>query len=318
MTEPAVAILIPTFRRPDGLARLLASLDRLTFTGGRAPRISIVVVDNDADIAPARGDGLARASRHPLDYVVEPVRGLSAARNRALEQVPADTRFIAFIDDDEWAEPQWLDALLAVQAETGAEVVQGPVTPEFARPAPAWMTIGGYFEVGPFEAGDRLDFGASGNCLIDWPKLAASGVRFDMAYNTSGGEDADFFERLLALGWSIAAAPDARAHELVPLERMTPAGVRRLEFRKGNTLGRLALRSGAPRRIAERAIKGVGHIAYGATEAVAFGLLVDGAAARGMARVARGAGMLAAFLRLRSHYYGGRPSPHPGRAAGPV
>ena len=316
MTEPSVAILIPTFRRPGGLRRLLASLDRLQFAGARAPRITIVVVDNDAEAPSAPGAEIARWSRHPITYAVEPVRGLSAARNRALDLVPAETRFIAFIDDDEWAEPHWLAELLAVQAETGAGIVQGPVVPEFARAPPAWISVGGYFEVGPFEPGQELGFGASGNCLIDWPALVAARVRFDMAYNTSGGEDADFFDRLLAAGWQIIAAPNACAHEWVPLERMTLAGVRRLEFRKGNTLGRLAIATGRPGVMAMRAAKGAGLIGQGVTEAVAFGLLAEGAAPRGIARMTRGAGMLAAFMNSRSHYYAEARTPLSDRTAG--
>ncbi len=305
MTPVHVAILIPTFRRPEGLARLLASLDALTFVSIAPPRITLVVVDNDGDTSAGPGDAAmpAAAARYPIIRAVEPVRGLSAARNRALELAPFDADFIAFIDDDEWAEPQWLEALIAMQAETGAEIVQGPVVPAFAAPAPGWMIAGGYYEVGPFAPGEALDFGATGNCLIARAALARTAVRFDMAYNHSGGEDADFFGRLLAAGCRIVAAPEARAHEDVPAVRMTMPALLRLQFRKGNTIGRMALATRDARNIAARAVKAFGWIVRGAVEALAFGLLVEGAAPRGLAGIWRGVGMLAAFARVRSRYY---------------
>ena len=41
---PSVALCIPTFRRPQGLRKLLAHVDELTYGG----RLSVIVVDNDA------------------------------------------------------------------------------------------------------------------------------------------------------------------------------------------------------------------------------------------------------------------------------
>lgn len=295
-----VAILIATYRRPDGLARLLASLDGLTFTKVPAPHITVVVVDNDAAAAPAK----APRSRHPLIHVVEPRRGLSAVRNRALDEVPPRTDFVAFIDDDEWAEPQWLDALLAMQAATAADIVQGPVIPSFELEPPAWMRTGGYFEVGPFQPGERLTFGATGNCLVRCALLARTGLRFDMRFNSSGGEDADFFERYLQGGGKIIAAPDARAHELVPATRMTTRGLVRQQFRKGNTLGQLDAATRQVSRYGLRAMKGARWILAGSARIVALGPWVDGAAPVGLASAARGFGMLAALFNVRSNYYG--------------
>ena len=301
----SVAILIATYRRPEGLARLLASLDALTFENRPKPDITVVVVDNDAA---AKSD--PPRSQHPVHYVVEPQRGLSAVRNRALDEVPPETDFLAFIDDDEWAEPQWLDALLAMQAQTSADIVQGPVIPAFELDPPDWMRRGGYFEVGPFQPGEKLTFGATGNCLIRCAMLERTGLRFDMRFNTSGGEDADFFDRHLNSGGEIIAAPAARAYELVPATRMSTRGLMRQQFRKGNTIGQLDAASGLAARYGVRTAKAVRWVLAGGARAIALGPFVKGAAAVGLAGAARGFGMLAALVNVRSSYYGTPPLRH--------
>jgi GT2 family glycosyltransferase len=302
MTAPEhIAVCIATYRRPQGLARLLASLDALTFARA-SPRLTLIVVDNDTN---GGGHAIASAWRgpHAIHAVTEPARGLANVRNRALAEVPGDVTSIAFIDDDEWAEPQWLDALLAVRNETGAGIVQGPVIPSFPVDAPAWLAPSGYLEVGPFRAGEELDFGASGNCLLSPAMLVRTGIRFDPAFNLSGGEDADFFDRLLRAGERIVAAPDARVWEHVPPERMTPAAIGRLFFRKGNTHGFLARRSGSATAVAVRFVKAIGWIGYGLAQIALIGPFREDVRVHGRAKIARGLGTLAAFLSIRSRYY---------------
>ena len=63
----------------------------------------------------------------PVRYLVESRRGISLARNRRLDAVPADADFIAMIDDDERPEPDWLEELLLAQAATAADGVEGRV-----------------------------------------------------------------------------------------------------------------------------------------------------------------------------------------------
>lgn len=240
-----IAIAIATYRRPAGLQRLLASLDRLTFKTHTQPKITIVIVDNDAT-APLSPDAgtCTRWSQWPVVYRVEPQRGLAHVRNACLDAVPSDVAAIAFLDDDEWVEPQWLDALLSKRAITGAGVIQGPVRPIYAVPPRPWLTMAPYHEVGPFADGAQLDHGATGNCLLDRAMLTATGIRFDAAFNASGGEDTDFFQRLLAREVKIVAAADAIAFEDVPLQRMSRAWVLKRQMRVGHTLGVVAQRNG--------------------------------------------------------------------------
>jgi glycosyltransferase involved in cell wall biosynthesis len=288
-----VAICIATFRRPEGLERLIASLGRLTFADA-APQITIVVVDNDAAADPAAPPP---RSRHRIVRHIEPARGLASVRNACLDHAPPSADFIAFVDDDEWVEPQWLDALLAMQRATGAEIVQGPVRPAYPIPPPNWMSEGGYHEVGPFDDGQRLQHGATGNVLIARDALSRAGARFASDYNASGGEDVDFFAFMLARGCRMVAAAEAVAHEAVPLDRMTRAWVLRRRYRTGHTLGLIARRQGG---VFIRLAKALARIGYGIGQSGLGALASSSAANHGLANVAWGLGTLAGLLGLKA------------------
>lgn len=296
-TRPArVAVCITTFRRPEGLKRLLASLDTLTFTRAPSPAITVFVIDNDAD-HPLRDShpGLSSWTRLPLHYRVEEKRGLAHARNAALAAVDASYEAIAFIDDDEWAEPQWLDSLLTMRAATSAMVIQGPVRPEFSQKPEAWMTAVGFYEVGPFEDGTELDWGASGNCLIDKKLLDACGVSFDTSFNHSGGEDSDLFARLLRSGQRIVAARDAVAWETVPAARMQLGWALRRGYRLGHTLGRLALAAPGAKPKLMRLGKAMARIAVGGLQVFPLGVVSRSNRARGLINISWSLGTLASF-----------------------
>lgn len=71
------------------------------------------VVDNDAEgrAGVAVGEALAAGYPWPLHHVVAPERGISHARNRALEAALPGCDYLAFIDDDETAPRDWLREL---------------------------------------------------------------------------------------------------------------------------------------------------------------------------------------------------------------
>jgi succinoglycan biosynthesis protein ExoM len=285
-----IAIGIATYRRPAGLRRLLASLDAQTFKSMPPPRITVVIVDNDAQSTLAEND---RTSQYPVVYRIEPRKGLANVRNACLDSAPVDADFVAFIDDDEWAEPQWLETLLVMQNKTGADVVQGVVLPAYATPAPAWMAQGHYHEVGPFQDGAALTHGASGNILIRRATIAAAGARFHSDFNASGGEDVDFFAQLIGFGARMVAAGAAVAYEETPADRMTMRWILKRRYRTGHTLGLIARHRGGR---ASRTVKAIGRIGVGAGE-VLLGLVTSrGRAVRGLTNVVWGLGTLAALF----------------------
>jgi glycosyltransferase involved in cell wall biosynthesis len=222
-----VSICICTYRRPEGLRRLLRSLGRLD---PASPRHEIIVVDNDVArggedaVRQARAEGLA------IEYLVEPVRGIARARNRSVR--PARGAFVAFIDDDEEADPHWLVNLHGELIRHGADAAIGPVVPVFHEQASPWLVEGGFFDRPRPPTGTVLQRSGArtGNALIRRRCLAALSGPFDERYALSGGEDTDLFVRLHALGCRTIAVDTAIVHEHLPPNRATVRWLLRRRF----------------------------------------------------------------------------------------
>ena len=121
-----VIIAIPTCKRPKSLARLLDAISALRTRAD----ISVLVVDNDAEARQGFNycRRLAADYRWPLRAVIEPQRGIAAARNRLVsEALRSQAQFIAMIDDDEWPGPNWITHFLETQKQTGADILQGSI-----------------------------------------------------------------------------------------------------------------------------------------------------------------------------------------------
>jgi glycosyltransferase involved in cell wall biosynthesis len=119
------AVAVCTRNRPDYVARALDALaaQELSFP--------IVVVDQ----SPGENEALRRreATWSELSVVRDPGRGISRSRNIAWRAL--DAEWIAFMDDDCYAQPGWAGALIeAFQAHPGVSFVSGPVI-EHGAPA---------------------------------------------------------------------------------------------------------------------------------------------------------------------------------------
>ncbi len=219
MPSTRVAICIATYRRPSSLRRLLRSLQDLTFHKISEPDITIVVVDNDPETSAHAVIPEFLSRRYRLRYQSESRRGISFARNTAIENSRfAD--FLTFLDDDEEASPQWLDELLTVQAAYRAEIVAGPVLSRFECTPPEWLIDGRFFHRRRHATGTTLSSVGAGNVLIASTVFhAMSPIWFDPRYSLTGGEDTHFFRRCAALGFPVTWADDAIAYESVPESR---------------------------------------------------------------------------------------------------
>lgn len=262
---PKVAVCAATYLRPQGLTRLLEALDRLTFPRMGAAQVEVVIVDNDpGGSARAVCDALRPGLRWPLRYAWEEQRGISFARNRAVREAAPDADFIAFVDDDEIPEPTWLDEMLAVQREHAADLVAGPVVPEFEETVPDWIVRGRFFDLPRYATGERIEHAGTGNVLIRAALLREMAEPFDTRMALSGGEDTIFFLRLAREGRTMVWADEALIRETVPPSRARAGWILQRAYRVGNTwsLCERELRP-SPKVSALRVAKGLARIAQG-------------------------------------------------------
>ncbi|MBN8945419.1 MAG: glycosyltransferase family 2 protein [Rhizobiales bacterium] len=231
-----VTIGIASLGRPS-LVRTLQSLCSITVPAGLA--IEIVVADDDpGGGAAARVESGAPWSV-PVRVVAVGAGNISSARNACLDA--ARGSLMAFVDDDEWVEPDWLVRLLAALDEFDAEVVIGPVFPVYPAGTPDWLVQANPLHVDWGRRGRKVDTGRSGNVLFRRARVERLGLRFDPALGKTGGEDTDFFHRLHRAGAVIVVTDDARIHEEAPAARLAPAYLRLRAIRSGQSYARFRL-----------------------------------------------------------------------------
>lgn len=294
-----VAICISTFRRQKLLRELLNGIAKLTFRKVSAPVLEIVVVDTPDESGSAKEVCESVALPWPLKHVVEPRRGLTYARNRAIAEAGL-VDFVAFIDDDEVPSPQWLDELLWAQAEFNAEVVSGPVSPKYATEVASWIKAGEFFASPPQATGTQCRTCATHNGLVG-TQVFARVPEFDHSFALSGAEDTDFFLRASQAGCKIVWSQEAVVYEYTSAKRGTIGWILLREYQTGNGwVFCEGIMDGSVRSRAARFVKACGHVAIGSAGAIWSTLRLDRVAVvRALQRASKGAGMLSALAGRR-------------------
>ena len=237
-----ISLVIPTHNRAVPLLAALESVVRQTLPSGEWE--CLVVDNNSPDDTAERFAAFAAA--HPdvnLRMVRETGPGVSCARNRGLAEVAGP--IVAFIDDDERVNESFLEAYLAFfDTHPDAVVAGGRIIAEYPEGRPSWMSkwtempIANPMDFGdavrPFPAG-RVPGG--GNMAFRRAGLARYGG-FDPSLGRVngrliGGEENDFFERLLRGGETIWYVPGAVMWHIIPPSKLTADYFRRLSYNVG-------------------------------------------------------------------------------------
>ncbi|WP_029915900.1 glycosyltransferase family 2 protein [Caulobacter sp. UNC358MFTsu5.1] len=300
-----VTVMIPTQRRPHGLAvavRSVCAQEGVDFAG-----LELVVVDNDqAPSAQGTVAELAGQAPFPVHYVHEPRPGVAHARNAGMAKASGD--LIAFLDDDEEAPAGWLAALLAAQARYQADVVFGPVR---AR-APASVTAHrDYLErffsrLGPAEAGIIDHYYGCGDSLLRRAALPDPLAPFAVERNHIGGEDDMLFGHMKAGGARFAWEPAAWVWEDPVPDRLSLDYTIRRAFAYGQGPTSHCAAAVPPDRV------GVARwMAVGVVQSALFGLVAGfkwltraGDRAEWLDRAARGLGKTLWWGPFKIHFYG--------------
>ena len=230
-----ISVCICTYKRPQLLERLLQAL-RSQETDSQFT-YSIVVADNDrSESARTVVSEFRLRTTTELVYCVEPQQNIALARNRALTHSVGD--FIAFIDDDEFPGRNWLLRLFESCAEYGADGVLGPVKPYFESQPPDWIIKGKFYDRLTHHTGFIIDWteGRTGNLLFRREILDGSANAFRSEFG-AGGEDRDFFRRMIGAGRVFVWCNEAVAYEIVPPVRWT----RRFMLKRALLRGKMSL-----------------------------------------------------------------------------
>ncbi|MBV8925532.1 MAG: glycosyltransferase family 2 protein [Bradyrhizobium sp.] len=233
--RPEAVVCIPTFRRPAGLRKTLASL---TAQAG-AKNFAVVVVENDGEkLEGKRVADSVFASQVLYGFcAVERTQGNCSAINTAFrtarEHFPA-AEFFLMIDDDEEAAPTWLAGMIETARSSGADLVGGPVVRRFESDAPASLRKHPLFYSTITRSGETAVLHGTGNCLIRRRVLETLGEpMLDPRFNFLGGGDMDLFTRCQLAGFRSYWNAEARVFETVPAQRTKTRWVLRRSIATG-------------------------------------------------------------------------------------
>jgi succinoglycan biosynthesis protein ExoM len=250
-TMGKIVICVCTAKRPGMLSACLDSLTRQIAPDGE--KVELAVIDNEPE--PNNRDIVlwtAEKCPFPIHYVHEPQRGIPQARNAALDKALAlGADWIAFIDDDETAGPDWISSLYDAacahgRAEEGpesadsalarpkpADVVVGPVRYIYPEEAEAWRMRSQYGDWERKREGQELPRAAANNVIFSTRLVREKGLRFARELQFAGSEDTLFFRQLHRAGARIVWSFRPVVYETVTWERITFKGHVRKAYRRG-------------------------------------------------------------------------------------
>lgn len=212
-SAPHICVCVLTYKRPDGLSKLLDGIAEQQ--SGGLFTFSVVVVDNDSQrSAEALVTNYACRGAMPVAYHVEPEQSICRARNLAVEKAAGD--FVVFVDDDEFPVRDWLLSLYRTITSSNVAGVLGPVKRHFETPPPAWLLRGGFYERPTHPTGFVIGLAEArtGNVILHKWLLEKHAPPFDTRLHRGG--DTDFFRRMMELGYTFTWCNEAVVFETIP------------------------------------------------------------------------------------------------------
>lgn len=214
-----ISVCICTFKRPQLLLHLLREIGKQK--AANLFTYEIVLVDNDyACSAKPVADHFTQEFPADINYFCEPEQNIALARNRAVQN--AKGNLIAFIDDDEFPDEHWLFNLYKTFFAYKADGVLGPVKPHFETAPPQWILKGKICERKSFKTGTFLRNSRdtrTGNVLLSKNLFKEKEAFFNPVFGKTGGEDVDFFRRMIEKDHVFIWCDEAPVYENVPPER---------------------------------------------------------------------------------------------------
>jgi len=230
-----ISCCINTYKRPELLRKLLISLNNQQLI--KDIQLEIIVVDNDpTQLGEQIVDELRPEFRFTIHYLVQPQKNISITRNMAVSESSGD--YIFFIDDDEYAEPNWIINTLTCLEKYNADAVFGSVLSYFNIDTPDWIKDNQMFQREIQKTGTTPKYTRTGNCLIKAEILKSVEGPFDVQYGVTGGSDSHLFTILANKGAKFIYCSESEVYEYVPPERANIKWLLKRSIRTGNSYAR--------------------------------------------------------------------------------
>ncbi|MEI6286663.1 MAG: glycosyltransferase family 2 protein [Bacillota bacterium] len=226
-------IAVCTFNRSAFLEKILASLKKQTYLN-----FDILVIDNAST-----DNTKAIAEKYNAKYIFEKKQGIANARNAAIEN--SDSHYLAFLDDDETVDRDWLENMINALENYNAAMATGPVLPVYEKQPPDWMplTVFEDKEIMRYKKNEKpfsLANGFSGTGNSIFLKSIIGKERFKTNLGRKGkslisGEDSEFIARLFTKSGRALFVPGSPIYHFIPSDRTTFIWLTKRAFAEGVT-----------------------------------------------------------------------------------
>lgn len=236
---PLISIIIPTMYRPAGLEKAFLSAASQSIIGYN---IEIIVADNSPDLsAKEQTRNLFKLTGLKTYYISVPEPGVANVRNAALSV--ASGRFIAFLDDDQEAAPDWLSFMVSQCRRDKTSAVFSQIVSRSKVKDKNFLSKLDFFSRlhNNKPSGLTGKFYGCGASLVDLSLIDPTLIEFDTARNQTGGEDDAFFSAIQKNGGTFSWSKEAVVYEDIPKNRMSKHYICLRSFAYGQGPSRLSL-----------------------------------------------------------------------------
>jgi len=235
-----LSVILCTYNRSNGLIRTLKSLQSQDLPKNFAWEV-VVVDNNSTDDTPEKVREFAERSELVVRYVKEKKQGLSNARNKGIAE--ARGRYLHFTEDDEIADKDLIREIYGTFETYECDCVGGRIYLKCEDEMPKWLIeelwgFLGYLNYGdnPLQMDEqRYPFG--GNMTFSREVFKRIGL-FNVNLGRKGkelfgGEEVDFFQRLLSSGGKGVHQPKALVYHIIDKSRLKKNYFRTLHYKAG-------------------------------------------------------------------------------------
>jgi glycosyltransferase involved in cell wall biosynthesis len=236
----AYTVALCTHNHADRLIRTLADLDQLKLP--QAPWEFLVIDNGCRDGTAELLANHAWPAGWQIRVVHEAKLGLSNARNRSIAEARGE--YVIFMDDDETADPDWLCAFERLIKEKNPDAFGGRIRVLFEDMRPTWLRDELLGFLGELNRSDEI-------VPLTDPHTSFYGGNFGFrktvcdrignfnamlgrkGSDNTGGEEVDFYRRLLDAGFSVWWTPEAVIHHRIQAAKLARGYFLDLHYRMG-------------------------------------------------------------------------------------
>jgi succinoglycan biosynthesis protein ExoM len=235
-----ISCCVNTYKRPILLKKLLQSLESQRLESFW--RLEIIIVDND-ELEEGRAvvEDFRKQSSLDIKYYTQPIKNISITRNKGVEM--ASGEIIMFIDDDGYADQNWIYEMLTCLEHYNADGVFGTVIPYFDKGVSEMFIKGKFFDRLIQNTGEISKYKRTTNCLVKKEVLDKIEGPFDPKDGLTGGEDSNLFEKAQMNGAKLIFCKEGVVYDHVPSNRATLKWLLQRRFRTGRGFTAIKLKN---------------------------------------------------------------------------